>query len=172
MNDYISKSGQGAGINLLSLTRSHPRNLSVKINTCALDSLLIVMHHWGSPVTKAMLVQKLPVQEDHGYSLGSLQTAAKQLGYEAFVLSSTAEELQYHTNKGRPCIIVYRIKDGVNHAVIVWSMREEVMPNGNNQFLYIQETSKPSLNWIKAETVFPQWEALNCPLLLVAKVSE
>lgn len=167
--DCLVMTDQGLSVDLLALARRPRMRRHVESNTCGLDCLLIVLRHWGDTVTRPKLARLLSPSSRRGYSLASLQTAAKHLGYRAYALSSNLQELSYHSGKGRPCVIFYPLPRGGNHAAVVWAVRTN--PN-KELLLYVQHDDSSPPQWVQGDTIHSQWQALGAPMLLVAKSSQ
>ncbi len=159
----------GISFNFSSLSERQANDKHVVANTCAVNSLFVVLKHWQIPISKNTLYNILsnpPPQK--GYSIGALQKAAKKLDVDAFAVSSTIEELEYHTKKGRPCIIYYEIEPGVNHAIIVMGIKQSSTDLEYRELL-IHDTNNSSTKWISEKTILHKWKVLDSPMLLIAK---
>jgi len=172
IQDGIAGNENGGGLNLLPFFQRPIKTCPIASNTCALDALHIVLKHWGANVTKSKLAQILPDIGQRGYSLDDLKNASKHLGYEAFSISSSVEELAYHTQRGRPCVIFYEAMHGFNHASVIWGVQEATSPDKNTKQIYIQDTDRLLPKWVDGESILSRWDALGRPMLLIARASE
>ena len=170
-NCIVTNRSGGVSFNLLALAERPANTRHVAPNTCAFSALHVVLRHWGAQLTKPELARILPDPGQMGYSLGALQNAAKHLGFGAFAVSSSVEELAYHTRKGRPCVIFYEVRPGMNHAIVVWAVGEcqNDIDIGGRQVL-IQDRDDPCPKWVTGATILGQWDALDAPMLLIARI--
>ena len=169
-NCIVTNRSGGVSFNLLALAERPANTRHVAPNTCAFSALHVVLRHWGAQLTKPGLARILPEPGQMGYSLGALQGAAKHLEFGAFAVSSSVEELAYHTSKGRPCVIFYEVSPGMNHAIVVWAVGKRQNDIGGRQ-IFIQDRDDPSPKWVTGATIFGQWDALDAPMLLIARIS-
>jgi ABC-type bacteriocin/lantibiotic exporter with double-glycine peptidase domain len=75
-----------------------------KQTDCGLAALAMVAGAWGQPWSVAQLDDQLP-PTDHGLKLGALRDLAQTLGFEAYAIKGTPDDLAHELSAGRPVVL-------------------------------------------------------------------
>ena len=130
---------------------------------CGAACLSAVFDYWGEQIPQQDIVAALGRPRESGYSLKQLQVYATRLGYDAFLLEGSLEELKKQTGLGRPCIILYQTTRTDNHSVVVITVED-----GDDGALWVvMDPADGTIKRIRQRCLQSPWQAIGCPLLLV-----
>jgi len=135
---------------------------------CGVACLVSVMNHWGKNISQQDVKEKLGDTSNEGYSLGQLQHIAEEYGFAAYVFSGNVEDLKRQCELGRPCIVVYKASRRRNHSVVVYDVKDDSYSFNESQIL-IMDPANAKTYKLAADVFLSRWNALNCPVLLLAK---
>jgi len=150
-------SSQGYGIDLL-------RSRQPRGKTCASTCLYVVARHWGISKSMRQIEAELGSIPEGGYTLRQLRDWAREEGLGAYVVKGTVQELKTQTRAGRPVILTFRQGRRGNHSVVVRgvTMSEDILAMDPRKGRYV---------CFRQRRLVPQWEALGCPMLVIAPLT-
>jgi len=147
------------GVDLLSLRQRRKQ-------ACTVTCLCSVASYWGITKDVEEIQHELGTMPKGGYTLGQLRGWARKNGLMAFVVRGSMEQLQEHTDAGRPTIATIRQRRNRNHSVVVRQVRPY------DQRVVVMDPAKGRTLEVEKKWFEDKWQAIGSPMLVLAPTND